>query len=323
MKTEILRLLINGKDQYISGEELSNKLGVSRTAIWKNIEQLRKQGYEISSQTKKGYKLINSPDDLSGAYIKVALRDIDFLKEVMYFDSVDSTNTRAKILAEQGTEEGTIIIAEEQTSGRGRLGRDWKSPKSAGLWFSLILRPKIDPEDASILTQVAAAAMAKAIGKVTDVKVGIKWPNDLWVEGKKLSGILTEMSAEISRINYVVIGIGVNVNNESFGGELADIATSLRIQTGEKIKRADIVVEFLNEFYIYYNELLEDGYSSSAMQFCKENSITLGKDVNIIKYNEIIPARAIDILRSGELLVELEDGTSYAVNSGEVSIRNR
>ncbi len=323
MKTEILRVLLESKEEFISGEVLSDKLGVSRTAIWKNIEKLRKQGYYIISQTKKGYKLISEPDDLSESYIKVALGDFSFLKEVLYFETIDSTNNRAKILAEQGALEGTLIIAEEQTAGRGRLGRRWSSPKSNGLWFSLVLRPNIAPSVASILTQVAAAAMAGAIEEVVDVSIGIKWPNDLWIGSKKLSGILTEMSAEFSRVNYVVIGIGVNVNNESFNGELSDIATSIKIETGKNIKRADIVVSFLEKFLPYYNEVIKYGYSSTALEVCRDKSITIGKDVNIIKANDITPAKALEILQTGELLVKLDDGSEYAVNSGEVSIRAR
>ncbi len=323
MKTKILSLLLDNKDEFISGELISKQLGVSRTAIWKNIDQLRNQGYNIVSQTKKGYKLINEPDVLSESNIKVALGDFPFLKEVLYFRSIDSTNTKAKILAEQGADEATVLIAEEQTAGRGRLGRVWDSSKSNGLFFSLVLRPNVVPSQASVLTQVAAVAMAKAINTAVGVSVGIKWPNDLWIGNKKLCGILTEMSAEFSRVNYVVIGIGVNVNNNIFDGELFKIATSLKIETGKDVKRVDILVEFLKQFLYYYNKFKIGGNWSEALEFCRSNSITIGRDVNVLKYNETIPARAMDILESGELLVKLEDGTSYAVNSGEVSIRNR
>ncbi len=331
MKSKILNILIENKDTYISGEDIATYAGVSRTAVWKVISQLRKQGYDIKSQTKRGYMLTYVADDVTEPSIRVALDSNAyteanrFLFKLLYFESVDSTNTRAKMLAEQDNPEGTLIIADEQTGGRGRLGRVWSSPKSTGLWMSLILRPNIEPSLASVITQIAVVAMTKAIIYITGLEVGIKWPNDIWIGSKKVCGILTEMSAEFSRVNYVVLGIGLNVNNEEFSDELSEIATSLKMELddGRMIKRADIVANFLHEFKPLYDELLENGTFETALKYCRDYSITLNRDVNIIKSNTSIPAKAIDILGTGELLVLLEDGTEYRVNSGEVSIRNR
>ncbi len=346
MKTQVLKMLMEHRDEFISGQQISDELGVSRTAVWKVIDKLKKQGYNIQSQTKKGYKLVNEADDIRDSAVKIAIgnisgcndemnQDIDKQKsvfddyvifnKVIHFDSIDSTNTKAKIVAEQGEKEGTIIVAEEQVGGRGRLGRVWKSPKSSGLWMSMILRPNIEPSMAAIITQIAAVAVRQAIKNVTGIDAGIKWPNDIWIGNKKVCGILTEMSAEFSRLHYVVLGIGINVNMDNFDADIADIATSLKIETKSqhRINRADIIANFIYEFSPFYRELVLHGTFDKAMRLCKKHSITLGKDVYIMKSNEKIPARTIDILDTGELLVLLDDGTEYAVNSGEVSIRNR
>lgn len=321
MKTKILNALKDNQGKFISGEMLSKSVGVSRTAIWKAMNQLKEQGHKIDSQPKKGYRLLQEGDALNASAIESSLGNFPFLKKTIYLNKVDSTNTHGKIEAEKGAEEATLIIAEQQTGGRGRLGRNWHSPPGEGLWMSLILRPPIEPIAAPALTQVAASAMAKAILKTCGVPIGIKWPNDLWIGQKKVCGILTEMSAELSRLHYVVIGLGVNVNTKEFPLELTDIATSIFLESEKTFRRQDIVASFLKEFLPLYKEHCQTGRPKKALEYCRDHSVTLGRDITILQGENRICAKAMDITEKGELLIELSDGTVQTVLSGEVSLR--
>lgn len=247
MKEKILRLL-RENDDYISGQVICESLGVSRTAVWKVIKQLKNEGYAIDSVSNKGYKLTESPDVMSEAEISSRL-DTEFLgKKLYYFETIDSTNEYLKHLPEEETVHGTVCVGDHQSAGKGRLGRTWISPRGSSIYISYLLKPDIEPAKASMLTIVAALSVAKAINIVTGLDTSIKWPNDIVVNSKKVCGILTEMTADMDRIERVIIGIGINVNMESFDDSIKDMATSLRIESGMVVKRADIIrVEFYSK----------------------------------------------------------------------------
>lgn len=251
--------------------------------------------------------------DLSSKYIG---------RNVYYFDSIDSTNTKAKKLASKCVPEGTIIISEEQTAGRGRLGRSWISPKHKGLLMSIILRPHIDPINAVKITQLMAAAIHKSI-KELGIKSLIKWPNDIVLNNKKVCGILTEMNAELNRINYVVIGIGINVNldEDEIPNDIRSIATSLKIESKDTINRKRLLCSILDNFEILYDEFLEDCNMETALNICRENSAILGKEIQVMKKDSCLCAKAIDITNDGRLLVEYMDGSKEYLISEEVSVR--
>ena len=257
MKEEILRLL-RSADGYISGQELCNRFGVSRTAVWKAINQLKEAGYEIEAQQNKGYRLMAAPDLMTEAEIKSLMHTEWVAKEVLYFDTIDSTNTKAQELAEKGYPSGTLVVADKQESGKGRRGRSWVSPSGTGIFMTLMIKPDINPNNASMLTLVAALAVAKAITSVTGEEAMIKWPNDIVVNGKKVCGILTEMNAQFDYINHIVVGIGINVHNESFPEEISQMASSLMIEAGGKrFHRAQIIAETMSYFEQYYDTFLK------------------------------------------------------------------
>lgn len=321
MKKEILKLLKESGDEFVSGQQISELLGVSRTAIWKYINQIKEEGYEIDSVSKKGYRIISAPDLLTYEELEPYL-DTDFIgRSLIHFDTIDSTNSKAKQLADN-TSDGTILISEEQTSGRGRLGRSWISPKHKGIWMSIVLKPDLNPMEAVKLTQVAAAAVVLG-SRELGIETLVKWPNDIVINHKKTCGILTEMSAELTRINYVVVGIGINVNIDEaeFPEDIKEIATSLKIVTGTSINRQALVGKILNNFEKLYKKFALENDMVSSLIVCRENSALLGKDINVIKRDGSLEAKALDIDEEGRLLVEYLDGTKEFIVSGEVSIR--
>jgi BirA family biotin operon repressor/biotin-[acetyl-CoA-carboxylase] ligase len=319
VKNKILEILKNNSD-FISGEKLSKEFGISRAAIWKHINVIKEEGYEIESISKKGYRLKQVPDLLSYSEIKSYLKTNFIGRNYIHKDTIDSTNVFAKHMASEGAEEGTIVISEEQSSGRGRLGRAWVSPKGTGIWLSIILRPNISPFKASKLTLLGAAAVSLALEEL-GVDAQIKWPNDIVLNKKKICGILTEMSGEIERINYIVMGIGINVNMNNFPVELNHIASSLKIETGEEVDRKNLLANILNNFERIYKAFIENDDFSEVINICREKSILLGKEVNIISGQKTTRAKAIDIDNEGELVVQYEDETFGKVLSGEVSVR--
>lgn len=323
MKRKVLESLKKNKDIFISGEELSKKIGVTRTAVWKHIKQLKEEGYEITSVSRKGYRLIKEPDTLDANALEIDIKSKCFGKKIHHFDSIDSTNNTAKKMAAEGATEGTIIIAEEQTSGRGRLGRNWVSPKGTGIWMSMILRPNIGPMEATKITQITAAAVAIAIEKVTGCNVGIKWPNDIIINSKKVCGILTEMSAELNSVNYITVGIGINVNMDllDFPEEIKEIATSIKACVGEKVYRRNIVKEILYEFEELYKDFIERKNIKKSIDICKKYSVTLGKEVKVKTKDRERIVEAFDLTEDGQLLIKNELGEIEKVLSGEVSVR--
>lgn len=321
MKSRIIEALKAHSKEFISGEELSQKLGVSRTAVWKVIKQLKEEGYQIESVSRKGYRLIQEADSLNAEALNVELKTSRLIQRIEHYASIGSTNTLAKEKASDGAPEGTLIIADEQVKGRGRLGREWTSPKGTGIWMSLILRPDIEPIHAAKMTQIAAAAMTMSIRSSTGLDAGIKWPNDIIVNKRKVCGILTEMSAELNTVNYVVVGLGVNVNVEVFPEDIADKATSLKIETGHPVRRQDIVVAFANAFELLYDAYIKEGNLDRTLEYCRAHSVTIGQQVRIIHKNETLYGKALDLNADGELVVEFESGEIKPVFYGEVSVR--
>lgn len=320
MKSKILTIL-RSETNYISGEKISEDLGVSRTTIWKAIKDLRAQGYEIDSVTNKGYKLIKAPDILTANEIKPILKTHSLGKEIYDYKKVTSTNQLAKEKAGEGAMEGTVLIAEAQTAGRGRLGKQWDSPEGTGIWMSMILRPSVLPSEISSVTLLAGLAICKAIRKLTKLEAYIKWPNDIVVGGKKVCGILTEMSGEIDRVNYVILGIGINVNTQHMPEDLQQIATSLAIEGGKEYIRKDLVAELLMFFETYYTNYLKESSFASMRDAYKELCITLQNQVKVIDEAESYVATPVDIDKTGALIVDKEDGTRQTIVSGEVSVR--
>lgn len=320
MKEKILKILTQAND-YISGQALCNELNVSRTAIWKYMNQLKEDGYEIEAVTNRGYRLKNRPDVLYANEIKSKLNTLSWAREIYYYDEVDSTNNVAKKLAEDGAPHGTLVITEMQTAGKGRRGRNWSSPKGSGIWMTFILRPQIGPDRASMLTLVSAMAVQKVIEKETGLKAVIKWPNDIVVNGKKVCGMLTEMSAELEWINYVVVGIGINANTKKFPEEIADVATSLSIELGRDITRSNLVAGFGAAFEGYYDRFIKNGDMSDLMDEYNKNLANLDNKVKILDPKGEYTGISKGINKEGELLVTDEDGNERIVRSGEVSVR--
>lgn len=322
MKETILRLLKERRPEYVSGEEICRSLNVSRTAVWKHIQALREKGYEIEARSRAGYMLTGIPDRLFPEEIGDGLATRFLGRTVYYCDSVSSTNNLAKELAGQGAADGTLVVAEEQTGGKGRLGRQWCSAKYKGSFFSFILFPPLMPQEANMVTLITAVAMASAVRDETGVAAGIKWPNDLLVNGKKICGILTELSAEMERINYMVVGVGLNVNQEEndFPEEVSASATSLKDQTGSNISRVKLVQAFLLEFEKWYLLALENGFAPVLARW-KEMSVSLNCPVRIHNPNSSWDGWAEDIDSDGALLLRLPGGEIKRVISGEVSLR--
>lgn len=256
MKTEILKML-RESDNYISGQQLCEHFQVSRTAVWKVIKQLESEGYRIEAVRNKGYRIVECPDVLSKEEIDSLMKTVVMGRNVLYYDKTDSTNTRVKKLAEEGAVHGTLVVADMQSAGKGRRGREWESPENKNIYMSVLLRPDFEPVKAPMLTLVMALSAAEAVEEKENLAVKIKWPNDLVIGTKKICGILTEMSAEIDFINYVVVGIGINTNTEIFPEELKEKATSLRLEKGEVVKRAELIACIMEKFEKNYEQFLK------------------------------------------------------------------
>lgn len=320
MKSEILRLL-KENDTYISGQQLCEQFQVSRTAIWKVIDQLKKEGYQIEAVRNKGYRLIESPDVMSKAEID-SLVDTKWAgKNVIYYDETDSTNNRAKEAGNNKEPHGTLFVADMQMAGKGRRGRVWKSPSGSSIYMTILLYPDIPPVKAPQLTLIMAIAVAEGIREVTGLETKIKWPNDIVVNGKKICGILTEMSTEIDYINHVVIGIGINVNMESFPEDIAKTATSLRIEAGKEFRRFELIATIMEHFEKAYEAVCEAGSLEPIMEDYNRLLVNCGRRVRVLEPEHEYDALALGIDKTGELQVECEDGSRKSVFAGEVSVR--
>lgn len=312
MREKILGLL-KKTDGYISGEKISEKLNISRAAVWKHIKKLRDDGYEITSVTNKGYCLVNAPDIISPEIIKENLTTKFIGQNIFFCDTINTTNDWAKANCEKP--DGSVFIAEVQTNGKGSRGRGWTSPRGTGIWHTILLKPHISPTEVSQITLIAGLAACQAIG----MNSMIKWPNDIVIDGKKISGTLTEMSSEIDMVNYVVCGIGINVNTAEFPDEIKDKATSMYIEQHKKFERNEIVAKLLNSFEHYYNLFITEGLPS-IMEDYRKNCITIGREVQVLFNKETVRGLAVDVDDDGQLVVETDSGTIH-VTSGEVSVR--
>lgn len=319
MKAEILQMLKEA-DGYVSGQDICNKFGVSRTAIWKVMNQLKEKGYEIESVQNKGYRIISEPDVMDADALKSIWKATELGEEIYFFDCIDSTNTKAKELAEHGAPSGTLVVADQQTSGKGRRGRAWESPRNTGIFMTLLLKPEINPNHASMVTLVAALAQAKALKEITGEDIRIKWPNDIVLNGKKIVGILTEMSAQFDYIDHIVIGIGINVHTTDFPKELQDTATSLYLETGKKFRRAEIIVKTWEYFEEYYRIFLQTEDLSALMKEYNAFLVNMHKGVKVLDPKEPFEGKAMGITKNGELIVDTWESRKL-VSSGEVSVR--
>lgn len=318
-KTEILTLLRNGGD-YVSGQELCSKLGISRTAVWKIINQLKEEGYEIEAVQNRGYRLLSSPDVISESEVASRLTTGWVGRNLIFHQMTGSTNTDAKQAAEEGAAEGTVVTAERQEAGRGRRGRGWVSPEGCNIYFTLMLRPSCEPEKACMLTLVMALAVAEAVRR-QGLDAGIKWPNDIVVRGKKICGILTEMSAEPDYIHHVVIGTGINVNQERFPEDIGNTATSLLIEKGERTERAALLADVLKCFEEYYEIFRQTWDFSGLRHSYEELLVNRNAPVTVLDPKGEYRGTALGINETGELLVKREDGRIENVYAGEVSVR--
>jgi BirA family transcriptional regulator, biotin operon repressor / biotin---[acetyl-CoA-carboxylase] ligase len=313
----VLQVLRNAPDA-ISGERLAAHLGLSRAAVWKRVHRLKAQGYVIEGSPRRGYRLLAVPDRLLPEEVLQGLKARVFTGPVHHFDTLDSTNDLAKELAARGAPEGTLVVAEAQTGGRGRLGREWNSPPAVGLYVSLVLRPMLPPWELPQITLTTAVAVVRAVRRVAGVAPGIKWPNDLLLNGKKLGGILTEMETESDRIRHVVVGLGLNINNPEFPPELAATATSLSLALGGVFPRVDLLKAWLEEFEALYGRFLNQEFPEILAEW-KRSAVTLGRAVTVRQGPREICGQALDVAPDGALLLQTASGEIVRVTSGEIT----
>jgi BirA family biotin operon repressor/biotin-[acetyl-CoA-carboxylase] ligase len=319
MKEKILKILIESLD-YVSGQQISDQLGISRTAIWKHISALRDAGYEIESKSSSGYRLVNRIERMNREEIALAVHEKSGLFEnVIYFDSVDSTNQAAKQIKDK---KNTLIVANQQTAGRGRLGRIWESQNEQGVYMTMKMHPEIAPAEAVNMTQLAALAVIRGLKKTYGVDSKIKWPNDIVFKGKKLAGILTEMITEIDRIDLLMVGIGINIYQQDFDKELEDKAISLKQIMGESdISRVKITASIVDEFTQLYEEFIQHRSLEFVCNELNTFSSLVGKEIMTIDRGVTSFYKAVKIDENGQLIVQDASGSQKALIYGEVSVR--
>ncbi|MDM5331248.1 biotin--[acetyl-CoA-carboxylase] ligase [Neobacillus sp. CF12] len=321
LRKDLLDAFTNADGAYLSGQHIAELIGCSRTAVWKHIEELRKEGFELEAVRRKGYRIVKTPEKITADELRLGLTTKFIGKNVHYEESVESTQKIAYLLAYEDAPEGTVIIAEEQLSGRGRMDRKWHSPKYTGIWMSIILRPNIPLPKAPQLTLLAAVAIVQAIEDLTGLLPEIKWPNDILIKGKKVTGILTELEAEADRINSIIIGIGMNVNQtkDDFPSELQQIATSLSLEKGEKVARADLIKGIfmnLEKLYLLY---LEEGFLPIKLLW-ESYAISIGKNITARTLTHSIIGKAQGITDDGVLIIEDEQGKTHHVYSADIEL---
>ena len=313
----ILNALRTRQGEFVSGEELSRAAGVTRTAIWKEIEKLRAEGYKILAQPHSGYQLVAVPDRLTAQELSWDLSTRRVGRRIHAYDTTDSTMDVAHRLAAAGEPEGSVVVAEAQGRGRGRMGRTWISPKGKGIYLSVILRPDLQLTEIPKITLVAAVAAARAVESGTGLKPEIKWPNDLLINGKKIAGILTELNAELNRINYVVIGIGLNVNTPA--DRLPAHGTSLAQELGERVDRLRLARGLLAQLDTTYAQFLEGGMEP-ILESWRQFAGFLGRRVRVAMDGRTLDGQAVDVDPSGALLVRTDTGLIESVSAGEVLV---
>jgi len=319
-KRTVIDLLRAGND-FVSGEAMSAQLGISRNAVHKHIKSLRRRGYRILGVSRRGYRLEEEPSRISMARVTDRTAGSAFGRSYRYYDEIESTNIEAKTLANSGAPEGTVVIAEVQTAGRGRLGRRWTSPAGKGLLFSALLRPELPMSDAHMLTLVAACAAAEAIESLADVAVSIKWPNDLFIGDRKVGGILLEVAGEQDEVDWIIVGMGVNVNTEysELPVPLRRTATSLKMVTGVEVDRSELLARLLMALDTHYRHGLCDGFESAVSGF-RTRDYLLDRTVSVQTRDGAVVGQATGIDERGALLVQLPHRALRTFHSGDVTL---
>ncbi|WP_018933733.1 biotin--[acetyl-CoA-carboxylase] ligase [Gracilibacillus lacisalsi] len=317
---ELISILAEQEDRYISGQALSEKLDVSRTAIWKHINELKKDGYQFDSVPKKGYRLVSKPEQLNESTIKWGL-ETDWLgKRIDFRQELASTQDLAHALARKGAEHGTVVTTSKQLSGRGRMDRRWVSDHDGGIWMSIILRPSIPPHQASQMTLFVAVTLVETLERITGQKIQIKWPNDLFIDGRKISGILTEMQAELEAIQYLIIGFGINVNQLStdFPEELKEKSTSLRIASGQEWNLREMIQDILQDFELAYQSYLQTGFEPIKAKWLK-HAYKLKEKIHVKTNQEEYNATVNGITDDGALVVLKDNQDERVIYSAEIT----
>jgi BirA family biotin operon repressor/biotin-[acetyl-CoA-carboxylase] ligase len=315
---KMIHLLVKNATVVVPGPKIASQIGLSHSAVGLWVKKLRELGVEIKGHHGTGYQLLKIPDILVPSLIQAELGENEIGHSIIHHFRTESTNTAALNLAQKGAEHGTVVVAEEQTAGRGRLGRTWYSEKSSGIYVSVILRPPFSPTAAPILTLMAGVATQHALNTATGLSVDIRWPNDLLVKGKKVAGILTEMNAELGRLHAVVLGIGINVNHSVMPAELKPVATSLRIESQRTWSRVQIIIALLKELERYYHLLLEKGNAAIAERWAAASTYANGKRIRIMTAEAESLATTVGLDPSGALRVRYDDWHEEALVAGEV-----
>jgi len=315
---KLIHLLVKNATLVVPGPKIAAEIGVTRSTVWMWIERLRSMGVEIKGYPASGYQLQTLPDILAPSLLRPELGENEIGRRIVHFFRTDSTNNVAAQLAAKGEPHGTVVVAEEQTAGRGRLGRSWYSERTSGIYVSVILRPPLAPAAAPVLTLVAGLAAHQAVSQVAGVPVDIRWPNDILLHGKKLGGILTEMSAEMDRLHAVIIGIGLNVNHRAMPAELKEIATSLRLEGGRPYARVPVLVALLKELERHYRLLLEEGSAAVVRRWAAASTFAEGKRVRVRSNADQFEATTAGLEANGVLRVRRADGREQLLVSGEI-----
>ncbi len=317
--TALLTLLAENGTIVISGARIAREIGVSRSTVWRWVTRLRELGVKVKGRAATGYFLEQVPDILTADMLRQRLRGSLFGKRIYHFFKTDSTNRVTLELGHAGEPEGAVVLAEEQTAGRGRAGHSWHSERAAGIYATILLRPRLSPVQAPLLTMMAGLSAHAAVQSVTGLSVDLKWPNDLLIQGKKVGGILTEMHAEPAQVRFVIVGIGINVNQEKFPAELAATSTSLRLETGKTQSRLEVLVQFLRQFESDYKELLSAGAAGVVKRFEAVSSYARGKRVRVTNGNDTFTGVTAAWRTKGLLRVKRDDGKVSTVIAGEVT----
>ena len=317
---DLLRFL-KERNEYVSGQEVADAMGISRNAVWKQIERLRKEGIEIEAVTGKGYRIVDESDAFGERSIKSVLHTSWLGQELLFFNEIDSTNDELKRRADKGAKEGLVAVADIQTKGKGRRGRSWTTPAGVNIAMSYLLRPELPPDIAPMMTLIMAMAAAKGIKEISSLETRIKWPNDIVINGKKLVGILTEMTAEPDFIHEVIVGTGINVNTESFPEEISDTATSMRREGSRTYSRSKTVAAVTEAFESYYEIFLQTGDLRGLKDEYNALCANVDAEVRVLDPKGEYEGLAQGIDDKGELIVRKDDGTEERVYAGEVSVR--
>lgn len=316
---QLIHLLVKNATVVVPGPKIASQIGVTRSTVWTYIEKLRSLGVEIKGHPSSGYQLQKLPDILAPSLVRPELSDNEIGHRIVHYFRTDSTNSVALRLAARGAPHGTVVLAEEQTGGRGRFGRSWYSEKSSGIYASIILRPPLPPAAAPVLALMAGVAAHRAVSYATALPVDIRWPNDLLVNGKKICGILTEMNAELDRLHTVVLGIGINVNHLEMPAELKGIATSLRIEGEKSYSRSQILVTMLKELQRHYRLLLDEGGAAVVRRWAAASTYAEGKRIRVLSNSGEFLATTAGLEPTGALRIRRENGREESLVSGEIA----